>query len=428
MTSPLQLHAMLAVERAKTAARFKLEGDAIIEVDKDGKSLGKGNVLEKRALLERLVRLGATDVPGTPRLLMRQRSPQELGALQNSVESGFAKVTDPIKQRVSQVLGKVPHPGVRKALQSGADILINNPETIPMQALPIPGLTPGWLAAKRGMEKAIDHVAPVKVAAGAPTRGGFMMASDVPPMRVPSLRAPVEKVSEGVKAAEVARIAVQEASAALHKVGEALTKVGDSLPDFATYDPGDFKPANLNAKPKMAEGAGDGMSMSQDTAANNQQPEDFREKDLREKKSSVMDVILRVFDERMKKADVSPSVSWNPGYGGAQRQASFIPPMTAPSLRAPVAKVAAAIPGGIGPMMGKSLVPPPSPPSSPFQAAQTAKTVGTPKVTPPGPSIAEQSKPKGPGFGSGIAGAFKGRIGGTGPVDLGTKLGPGTSK
>lgn len=45
--------------------------------------------------------------------------------------------------------------------------------------------------------------------------------------------------------------------------------------------------------------------------------------------------------------------------------------------------------------------------------AQT-KAVGMPKVTaPPGPSIAEIAKPKGPGFGSGISGAYKGTIGGT---------------
>jgi len=43
-----------------------------------------------------------------------------------------------------------------------------------------------------------------------------------------------------------------------------------------------------------------------------------------------------------------------------------------------------------------------------------SRAVGMPKLTaPPGPSIAQIAKPKGAGFGTGIAGAFKGTIGGT---------------
>lgn len=42
-----------------------------------------------------------------------------------------------------------------------------------------------------------------KQAAGAPTRGGFLMASEIPPFRAPSLRAPVEKVGELEKASGV---------------------------------------------------------------------------------------------------------------------------------------------------------------------------------------------------------------------------------
>jgi hypothetical protein len=222
-----------------------------------------------------------------------------------------------------------------------------------------------------------------KAAAGAPTRGGFMMASDVPPLTAPSLRAPVQKLSGEVPAEK--------------------TKAADSLPDYVTYNASDFKPAQLNAKPKTAEGAGDGMSMSQDTAANNQAPEDYKVDGAKEKK---------------KEADVSPAVPWSGGTGGMQRQESYIPPMKVPSLRAPLSKVGAA-----GPMsFGKSLIPPPPP----IPAPTVAKTVGTPKMPTPGPSIAEISKPKGPGFGSGISGAFKPNsgIGGTGPVDLGAKLGP----
>lgn len=53
----------------------------------------------------------------------------------------------------------------------------------------------------------------------------------------------------------------------------------------------------------------------------------------------------------------------------------------------------------------------------PLSQLEQSSRVGAPRASaPPGPSVADQSKPKGPGFGSGIAGAFKGNIGGTGPV------------
>lgn len=114
-----------------------------------------------------------------------------------------------------------------------------------------------------------------KKAASAPTRGNFMMASDVPPLKVPSLRAPIEKNS-------------------------------DMMDTYYPYSPGDFKPAKLTGK----------------TAG-----------------------------------------------------------------------------------------------LSPMQSAVHAKSIGAPRLSaPPGPSIADIAKPKGPGMGSGIAGAFKGSIGGTAGV------------
>lgn len=180
-------------------------------------AIQKQAAMDKAALLERLVRLGATDVPHTPRLLMRQRSPEELAQLQHSVTNAFKRVEDPIKERVGKLVDKVPHAGAQRVLKGGANLLIENPETIPMQALPIPGLTPAYLGAKRLAEKGIDRIAPVpklavatKIAAGAPTRGNFMMASDLPPFRAPRL-------------------------------DRAIQKDGEMLPDFVTYEPGDFK-------------------------------------------------------------------------------------------------------------------------------------------------------------------------------------------
>ena len=233
----------------------------------------------KVALVERLARLAMTDVPGTPRMLMRHRSPGELAAVQKGIEGTVGRLKEPVRAHAHAAAGRLlPEGRIRSALTRAADLAIDHPEILPMQAVPIPGLTPAYLGAKKGLERALDHFAPMKLAEGAPTRGGFAMASDVPPFRAPNLRAGIQKA-------------------------------GDLLPEGVTYNPGDFKPVNI-----------------------------------------------------MKK------------------------------------KAGALTPAG---------------------RLAHSKSVGMPKLTAPaGPSIAEQSKPKGPGFGSGNSGAFKTAIGGTGGTSL----------
>jgi hypothetical protein len=117
--------------------------------------------MDKQALLERLVRLGATDIPNTPRLLMRERGPEELAALQQGVEGAFQRVQEPLKAKATNLLSRVANPKIRGALQSGAHALIENPEMIPMTAVPVPGISAAYLAAKKGLEKGIDRLAPL---------------------------------------------------------------------------------------------------------------------------------------------------------------------------------------------------------------------------------------------------------------------------
>lgn len=117
--------------------------------------------MDKKALIERLVRLGATDVPGTPRLLMKQRSPQELAALQHGVSDTFRRFEDPAKKAIHGVLDKVTHEKTRNVLKSGANTLIENPEMLPITALPIPGVSMAYLAGKKGLEKGLDRLSPL---------------------------------------------------------------------------------------------------------------------------------------------------------------------------------------------------------------------------------------------------------------------------
>jgi hypothetical protein len=119
--------------------------------------------LEKVALLERLVRLGATDVPKTPRLLMRKRSPEELAGLQHAVTRGWDKrVTEPIMGLANKGLQKLPE-GKMKSVISGQvrDVARDPLGTVASTAVPVPGATLAYQAGKKGLEKLIDRVAPL---------------------------------------------------------------------------------------------------------------------------------------------------------------------------------------------------------------------------------------------------------------------------
>lgn len=120
--------------------------------------------LEKRALLERLVRLGATDVPNTPRLLMKQRSPQELAGLQHGVQQWWGKkVTQPLMNIANKGLHRIPEGKVRNLATSGAKMVAQDPVgTVASWALiPVPGSEALYHGAKKGLERAIDRLAPL---------------------------------------------------------------------------------------------------------------------------------------------------------------------------------------------------------------------------------------------------------------------------
>lgn len=135
--------------------------------------------LEKTALIERLMRLAATDVehlPGvnklvssTPRMFMRHRSPEELGALQHGVEQFFSKKQAPVVAAAHGAIGRLPgpfaHPRAQAAMKAVSEGIIRNPELLAFELSPLPGsgsvLAPAWVGAKRGIERVIDRVAPV---------------------------------------------------------------------------------------------------------------------------------------------------------------------------------------------------------------------------------------------------------------------------
>lgn len=119
--------------------------------------------LEKTALLERLVRLGATSIPGTPKMLMKNRSPGELRALQGAVEAGWNKrVTAPIMRAAEHPISKLPSGKIQSGARWVAQRIAEDPIGMGIAEMsPVPGTGLLYQGAKKGLEKVIDRFAPL---------------------------------------------------------------------------------------------------------------------------------------------------------------------------------------------------------------------------------------------------------------------------
>ena len=424
-------------------------------------------MMEKDALLGEIVRGLLTDIPGTPRGFIREHSPQELAAIQHSINSlGGLKYR--AEDAVHGLADRVFTPRVSGAVKSIASMGIRNPEIIPMQALPIPGLTPAYLAGKRGLEKGIERIAPVfkgkaamdaglmgslqsaagagaklrlkkgigqfagktfndqarkvtlapvadpfkaafavsqysgplnpsipsqassapgflapnlqsavqkrKQAAGAPTRGNFYMSSDIPSFNPPDLKSVIQKRSE---------------FDGKNQPNEGEQKMAD----------GNNRQSGLDEPNQPVNKVG-GFKLEGDAVIEtDKNGKSLGKGDLLEKKTSFMGAALE------KDSDMLPDyVTYNQSDFKRSKYAMSLEGMS--TFVAQLRKVAASGNSimGVSPTLGG--------------ASSVAKAVGAPKLSGPGPSIAQQVKPKGPHFGTGIAGAFKGSIGGRAPQDL----------
>jgi hypothetical protein len=118
--------------------------------------------LEKIAVIERLIRLGATPIKGTPKLVMKVRSPEELAHLQGSVERGWAKkVTDPTMRLLERGVVKLPGSAQPAARMVAREVARDPFGTLASKAIPIPGASLAYVGLKRGLERVIDRVAPL---------------------------------------------------------------------------------------------------------------------------------------------------------------------------------------------------------------------------------------------------------------------------
>lgn len=119
--------------------------------------------LTKMALIERLIRLGATPIPGTPKLLMDERTPEQLSSLQRNVDDHWNQhVTEPLMRVAEPMLQHLPEGRMQGLARSGAQMVAQDPVgAVLSSAIPIPGAGAGYFAAKRGAERLIDRVAPL---------------------------------------------------------------------------------------------------------------------------------------------------------------------------------------------------------------------------------------------------------------------------
>ncbi len=121
----------------------------------------------KEAALKELVRLGLKDIPNTPRLLMKKRSPAARASLGLKAEKAYdAKVTDPLKGLADRaLLSRMPE-GKGKALATKVTNAVAS-DPVGMTAsnlVPFPGAVAAYVGAKKGLAKVVDKIDPVQAA------------------------------------------------------------------------------------------------------------------------------------------------------------------------------------------------------------------------------------------------------------------------
>ncbi len=194
----------------------------------------------------------------------------------------------------------------------------------------------------------------VKISASSPTRGGFLLASDIPAFHAPSLRAPLEKQS-------------------------------DMLPDYAPSDEGQkFKKSKYAEPEKIRINNGDHAQYLLDK---------------RKAQAEGGELSTEISDDLIvKESDISPTSPMGDLGGNPHRMQSWLANVPVNSLRAPLRKMGSLVPG------------------SPQAARNVGKVPALGGAT--GPSIADIAKPKGMKFGGPLPGANKGSIGGYNPPKL----------
>jgi hypothetical protein len=123
--------------------------------------------LEKDALLSEAARAGVKALG---------KGPAQQKAVGRAVESFLKRrVQRPIKSTAWKAVSKLEAPATTRLRQAGGSrrptelqrklmrgvrLVAQNPEVIPLQAVPVPGATLAWMGTKKGLEKGLRAYAP----------------------------------------------------------------------------------------------------------------------------------------------------------------------------------------------------------------------------------------------------------------------------
>jgi hypothetical protein len=269
-----------------------------------------------------------------------------------------------------------------------------------------------------------------KTAAGAPTRGNFMMASDIPPFRPPRLDRAIQKDGEleteprtnvfkgASDVRNVFNIGQVAKAKGVGRVGELLSgSHARRLKDYAQTLHGHADTIHPSGHMYKTDEQMKGQLRG---LAHNVEDEAAQERvDVRgaRRTAGTVAVVGGLAAHRLLKKKPE----------GKEKDSDALPEGMAlqpwdnfkrSKYAMPTEKLAAFVEG----LLKEAI-----PGLTPQSRLEQSSAVGAPRVNPPpvpGPSIADQAKPKGPGFGTGIAGANKNSIGGQSVGGIGRMASP----
>lgn len=145
-------------------------------------------------------------------------------------------------RRASETQGHLAGQAAISALPTGIFAALRNIDPLPLASILGANIFGSAMAQKRRNAAAVEHMdrlrKKTKHAAGAPTRGNFMMASDIPAFQAPRLDRAIQKNS----------------GETTMPVGKPKEKTEDFLPNGVTYNEGDFKRSKYAMSTQELEG------------------------------------------------------------------------------------------------------------------------------------------------------------------------------
>ena len=116
------------------------------------------NELVKTALLAEAVRIGMRDIPRTPRLFMKARTPHEREVISRLIRKKYSRrVTQPLMGVAEKAISKMPGEKPKRVARAGVKLFARDPVgQLAANLVPIPGASAGYEGLKAGLTKLIN--------------------------------------------------------------------------------------------------------------------------------------------------------------------------------------------------------------------------------------------------------------------------------